>query len=735
MDQAKSETRDGMRIDWDVPIAMDDGLVLRADVFRPVGRGPLSGDPHLRPLRQGPRLPGGLSERMGEHGRTKHPDVAAGSTNKYQNWEVVDPEKWVPDGYVCVRVDSRGAGRSPGFIDHFSPRETRDFYDCIEWAGVQPWCNGKVGLNGISYYGINQWQVAALQPPHLAAMCVWEGAADWYRDMTHHGGILSTFWANWYDMQVKTVQHGLGERGPRSRVTGELVCGAGDADATTELAAQPLRLRRRDPRPSARRRLPQARSPDLVEGDGAAALRRQLGRPGPASARQFRGLPARRVASRNGSRCTASSTGPHFYTDYGVAAAEAVLRPFPQGRGHRLGHAAARAAAGAPCRPVRRAARERMAAGAHAMDASFYLDPQALDARPTPPAKTGKHAQLRCAGRRRHLHLAAARARDRDHRTIGGQALRLLIDRAMPISSSCCASSLPTARRSRSRARSIRTRRSARAGCAPRTASSTGAVDALSALPHAMTSVSRWRRASRSTLDIEIWPTSIVVPAGYRIALTVRGKDYEHAGPAVAAFQHEERVQGLRSLPAQRSARPPAGDLRRPDHAAYRTGTASLYAVADHSDARERTIAGSDHMGARGRDGGGARKRRSNAAAARQDVPNGKSSKRLTAADREQQILAEAVRFFAEVGFNGHTRELAQRLHITQPLLYRYFPTKQDLIERVFKEVFFTRVDPEWAKLISDRSRPLEERLIEFYQHYAARLTATNGSASTCFRR
>jgi predicted acyl esterase len=90
---------------------------------------------------------------------------------------------------------------------------------------VQPWSNGKVGLNGISYYGINQWHVASLQPPHLAAMCVWEGAADWYRDMTHHGGILSTFWGNWYDMQVKSVQYGLGARGPRSRVTGALVCG------------------------------------------------------------------------------------------------------------------------------------------------------------------------------------------------------------------------------------------------------------------------------------------------------------------------------------------------------------------------------------------------------------------------------------------------------------------------------------------------------------------------------
>jgi hypothetical protein len=137
----------------------------------------------------------------------------------------VDPEKWVPSGYACVRVDSRGSDRSPGFIDPFSPRETKDFYHCIEWAGVQPWSNGKVGLNGISYYGMNQWHVATLQPPHLAAMCVWEGSADWYRDMTHHGGILSTFFANWYDMQVKTVQYGLGERGPRSRVTGALVCG------------------------------------------------------------------------------------------------------------------------------------------------------------------------------------------------------------------------------------------------------------------------------------------------------------------------------------------------------------------------------------------------------------------------------------------------------------------------------------------------------------------------------
>jgi predicted acyl esterase len=213
-----------MRIDWDVAIEMDDGLVVRADVFRPDDDGRYPVILSYGPYAKGLAFQEGYPDQW-ERMIAAYPDVAAGSTNKYQNWEVVDPEKWVPEGYVCVRVDSRGTGRSPGYVEHFSPRETKDFYNCIEWAGVQPWSTGKVGLNGISYYGINQWQVASLQPPHLAAMCVWEGAGDWYRDMTHHGGLLSTFWANWYDMQVKTVQYGLGERGPRNPVTGQLACG------------------------------------------------------------------------------------------------------------------------------------------------------------------------------------------------------------------------------------------------------------------------------------------------------------------------------------------------------------------------------------------------------------------------------------------------------------------------------------------------------------------------------
>jgi predicted acyl esterase len=157
-----------MTIDWDVPIAMADGTVLRADVFRPGGGGQYPVIMTYGPYAKGLAFQEGYAA-MWDNLVREHPDAVAGSTNRYLNWETVDPEKWVPDGYAVVRVDSRGAGNSPGYLDIFSRQETRDYYECIEWAGTQPWSNGKVGLLGISYYGVNQWQVAALRPPHLAA--------------------------------------------------------------------------------------------------------------------------------------------------------------------------------------------------------------------------------------------------------------------------------------------------------------------------------------------------------------------------------------------------------------------------------------------------------------------------------------------------------------------------------------------------------------------------------------
>jgi AcrR family transcriptional regulator len=91
---------------------------------------------------------------------------------------------------------------------------------------------------------------------------------------------------------------------------------------------------------------------------------------------------------------------------------------------------------------------------------------------------------------------------------------------------------------------------------------------------------------------------------------------------------------------------------------------------------------------------------------------------RLLPDEREKQIVLGAIRFFAEVGFDGQTRELAKRLGITQPLLFRYFPTKQDLVDRVYKEIYLNRWNPEWQDWIEDRSTPVAARLKRFYMEY-----------------
>jgi uncharacterized protein len=219
-----SEDRDGMRIDWNVGLRMQDGALLRADVYRPVadGRYPviLSYGCYAKGLAYQDGYAAQWHKMVADH-----PEILEGSTNKYQSWEVADPERWIPHRYALVRVDSRGAGWSQGVFDPMQPLETDDAVQWIEWAGVQPWSNGKVGMLGISYYSVMQWRIAERHPQHLAAIIPWEGYNDFYRDYLRHGGILSEFAKRWASIQATTVQYGVGARALKNPNTGVSVAG------------------------------------------------------------------------------------------------------------------------------------------------------------------------------------------------------------------------------------------------------------------------------------------------------------------------------------------------------------------------------------------------------------------------------------------------------------------------------------------------------------------------------
>jgi len=195
-----SQPRDHQLIvEKDVPIPLRDGTMLYADVFRPD---------------TGERVPAIINISVYQKDKLWVPPAdLEEKANPYMNWETVNPEWWCPRSYACVRVDSRGTGKSPGKCEPSSYQESLDFYDAIEWIAQSPWCSGKIGTLGISYHASSQWRVANLQPPSLKAIMPWEGRADQYRDQCYHGGIFSMgFVANW--IATHTAHHLLGR--PRS---------------------------------------------------------------------------------------------------------------------------------------------------------------------------------------------------------------------------------------------------------------------------------------------------------------------------------------------------------------------------------------------------------------------------------------------------------------------------------------------------------------------------------------
>lgn len=533
------EVRDGMRIDWDVPIEMDDGIVLRADLFRPVadGRYPviLSYGPYAKGLSFQDGYPSAW-ERLS----SAHPDVTAHSSAKYMNWEVVDPERWVPDGYACLRIDSRGAGRSPGFIDPRSPREIDDISLAIEWAAAQPWCDGNVGMNGISYYAINQWQTASRRPPHLKACCMWEGASDAYREQARHGGILCTFRQHWYDMQVKSVQHGLGERGPRSKLTGELVCGP-ETLSDEELARNRVDIGQSHYEHQLADEFYSSRSPDLSKVVVPFLSAANWGGQGLHGRGNFEGF-VQAPSSQKWLEAHGLEHWTEFYTDYGIDLQKRFFARFLKGD-----------AAAWPDAPrvrlkvrhlnrfVERAENEWPLA--RTQWTRFYLDPRA-----------GTLATAAAEGTVAYEPLGEgvtflSAPLERETEITGPSALKLFLS-----SSTSDADIFAVLRAFAPDGEEVVFQ---------------GAID-----PH--TPIGQgWLRAShrkldtaRSTpyrpwhshdelrpltageaveLDLEIWPTSIVLPAGYRLGLTLRGTDYEYAGASggrLSNFKNEMRGSG-----------------------------------------------------------------------------------------------------------------------------------------------------------------------------------------------
>jgi uncharacterized protein len=211
-------------LDHDVDIPVRDGAKLKANVFRPDAPGKypvvMTFGPYGKDLH--------FSQHRLESWETllrDYPEIFEASSGKWMVFETPDPEVWVPHGYVVIRVDSRGACKSPGKLDVNGPQEFVDFYDAIEWAGVQPWSNGKIGLIGISYYACGQWMVASLRPPHLAAIQPWQGTSDFYRGRTRTGGMFCDGFVHFWWRNNLRKQHGNPKCDLKDMVTGERLTG------------------------------------------------------------------------------------------------------------------------------------------------------------------------------------------------------------------------------------------------------------------------------------------------------------------------------------------------------------------------------------------------------------------------------------------------------------------------------------------------------------------------------
>ena len=207
----------GVRFDRDVEVTVRDGTILRVNVFRPKGDEPVPVIMCAHPYGKD-KLP--KRRRFGyrfdpQYRLLRQPGPV--SFSAWTSWEAPDPAFWVPRGYAVVNCDLRGCGSSDGEGTLLSRQEGEDYHDLIEWAGTREWSSGKVGLLGVSYLAISQYRAAAERPPHLAAICPWEGFTDAYRDLMRPGGIREDGFVRMWSRGVRNQRIGPDVRAEQLR--------------------------------------------------------------------------------------------------------------------------------------------------------------------------------------------------------------------------------------------------------------------------------------------------------------------------------------------------------------------------------------------------------------------------------------------------------------------------------------------------------------------------------------
>ena len=159
-----------------VSIPISDGITLDADIFRPDSPG---------------KFPALLGIHVYDNAWQSDPIKPFGMCIAAGGVEAGDQNFYVRRGYVKVNVNARGTGRSGGFFNMFHPPAAQDTFEVIEWLAGQPWCDGNVGMLGVSWFAMLAQQVVHLRPPQLKAIFAPFAAGDQYRDVIYHGGILN----------------------------------------------------------------------------------------------------------------------------------------------------------------------------------------------------------------------------------------------------------------------------------------------------------------------------------------------------------------------------------------------------------------------------------------------------------------------------------------------------------------------------------------------------------------